>query len=121
MIVVGYPTGVDVLLAKADVALAQQLVETTGENLPALADELARRRLISPLVTLGHVGDVQPTNIVYDAATTFGSSGGPVLNAGGDVIGVNYAGMTEFAGARFGVPIRFVHRLLTRRGMPRTR
>jgi len=121
MIVVGYPTGVDVLLAKADAALAQQLVETTDGDLLALADELARRRLISPLVTLGHVGDVQSTNIVYDAATTFGSSGGPVLNAAGVVIGVNYAGMTQFAGARFGVPIRFVHRLLTRSGMPRTR
>lgn len=119
--VVGYPTGVDVLLAKADEATSRQLVEAMGDDLPALVDGLARRRLISPLVTLGHVGDVRPATIVYDAATTFGSSGGPVLNARGEVVAVNYAGMTQFAGARFGVPIRFVHRLLARTVVPRTR
>jgi len=119
--VVGYPAGVDALLAKAEEPIARQLVETTGGDLPALADALSRGRLISPLVTLGHVGDVQASNIVYDAATTFGSSGGPVLNAAGEVIAVNYAGMTHFAGARFGVPIRFVHRLLARTGASPTR
>lgn len=102
------------------VACSSSATSVDGD-LPALADELARQRLISPLVTLGHVGDVLPATIVYDAASTFGSSGGPLLNAAGDVIGVNYAGMTQFAGARFGVPIRFVHRLLTRSGTARTR
>jgi len=36
--------------------------------------ELAKRKLIRPLVTQGHVGDVLVDKIVYDAQTT---SAGP--------------------------------------------
>lgn len=43
---------------------------------------------------------------------TYGSSGGPVLDASGDVIALNYALLDNFAGAKFGIPIRFVHELL---------
>lgn len=119
IVVLGYPTGFDALLAKADEPVAQQILNAAGEDWPALATALADRRLITPLVTMGHVGDVTGTNVVYDAATTHGSSGGPVLNANGDVIAVNYAGLESFAGARFGIPIRLVHRLLSQQPGPR--
>jgi len=109
--VVAYPAGLSVLLAKADRAVAQRIMDGAGEDWPALARALADERLITPLVTVGHVGDVL-NNVVYDAATTEGSSGGPVLNAAGEVIALNYAGMEQFAGARFGIPVRFIHRFL---------
>lgn len=111
IVVIGYPTGFDALLAKADEAVAHRIIERTGDSWPALARALASQKLITPLVTVGHVGDVGP-NIVYDAATTHGSSGGPVLSVTGEVIALNYAALEQFAGARFGIPIRLVHQLL---------
>jgi len=115
IVVVGYPTGFEALLAKTDEAVARQIVDTAGEDWPALAHMLAEKRLITPLVTMGHVGDTAENKIVYDAATTYGSSGGPVLNLAGEVIALNYAGLEQFAGVRFGIPVGLVHRLLTGR------
>lgn len=115
IVVIGYPTGLDALLAKLGEQAAQTLVaRIDGSNDPAeVADALARKHLISPLVTMGHVGDVVENNIVYDAATAHGSSGGPVLNASGEVVAVNYASLDDFAGGAFGIPIRFVRQALT--------
>lgn len=112
IVVLSYPTGFDALLAKADPAVAREIDEASGEAWPAMATALATRGLITPLVTEGHVGDLAGNNLVYDAATAHGSSGGPVLNAKGEVIAVNDGGLEEFAGARFGIPVRFIHRLL---------
>jgi S1-C subfamily serine protease len=74
--------------------------------------ELAKRKLIRPLVTQGHVGDVLPDKIVYDAQTTSGGSGGPLLNSQGSVIGVTFAVVRGFGGSNFGVPIRYALPLL---------
>lgn len=115
VIVISYPTGFEALLAKADEAVARDVRDRFGDKEPALARALADKNLIRPLVAVGHVADGLPGRIVYDAATTYGSSGGPVLNAAGEVIAVNYGGMENFAGVRFGVPVRFVQRLLNTR------
>jgi S1-C subfamily serine protease len=64
------------------------------------------------LVTQGHVGDVLEDKIVYDAQTTSGGSGGPLLNREGGVIGVTFAVVKGFGGSNFGVPIRFASPLL---------
>jgi S1-C subfamily serine protease len=111
IVVVGYPTGLDALLAKTDEAVAQQIVDTARDDWTALAQTLAEKRLITPLVTMGHVGDIAVNKIVHDAATTYGSSGGPVLTLAGEVIALNYAGLEQFTGARFGIPIALVHQL----------
>jgi S1-C subfamily serine protease len=74
--------------------------------------ELAKRQLIRPLVTQGHVGDILPDKIVYDAQTTSGGSGGPLLDDNGGVIGVTFAIVRGFGGSNFGVPIRFAAPLL---------
>ena len=76
--------------------------------------ELARRGMIRPLATRGFLSDVLPNQIVYDAQTTFGGSGGPVLDLRGKVIGVNSDILPEFSGASFGVPIRLGAVLLPR-------
>lgn len=114
IVVVGYPTGLEALLAKLGEQAAQALIASVknGHNPAQVADALARRHVIAPLVTMGHIGDVVEHNIVYDAATTYGGSGGPVLDASGAVIALNYAVLDNFAGAKFGIPIRFVHELL---------
>ena len=68
------------------------------------AEELAKRNLIRPLITQGHIGDVLPDKIVFDAQTTSGGSGGPLFNREGKVVGVTVAILKGFGGSNFGIP-----------------
>jgi len=112
LISVGYATGLDAILARAGDETVEQIVKTSGGEPKLVLAELARRKLIRPLVTQGHVGDVLPDKIVYDAQTTSGGSGGPLLIRDGEVIGVTFAVVRGFGGSNFGVPIRFAVPLL---------
>ena len=114
LISVGYATGLDAILARAGDETVEQIVKTSGGEPKLVLAELARRKLIRPLVTQGHVGDVLPDKIVYDAQTTSGGSGGPLLIRDGEVIGVTFAVVRGFGGSNFGVPIRFAVPLLKR-------
>jgi DNA-binding response OmpR family regulator len=108
----GYATGLDAILARAGEETVQQIVKISGGEPKLVLAELAKRKLIRPLVTQGHVGDVLPDKIVYDAQTTSGGSGGPLLNQQGGVIGVTFAVVRGFGGSNFGVPIRYAAPLL---------
>ncbi len=108
----GYATGISAILARAGEDAANDIAKTTGGKPREVVDELLRRKLIRPLVTQGHIGDVLPDKIVYDAQTTSGSSGGPLINREGEVIGVTFAVVKGFGGSNFGVPIRFAQPLL---------
>jgi len=108
----GYATGISAILARAGEDAVNDIAKTTGGNPTQVANELLRRKLIRPLVTQGHIGDVLPDKIVYDAQTTSGGSGGPLINRDGEVIGVTFAVVKGFGGSNFGVPIRFAQPLL---------
>jgi S1-C subfamily serine protease len=108
----GYPTGFDALLARADETTSSEIMQRAGGDVDRLAQELADHGLIRPLATQGHIGDVVADRLVYDAQTTFGGSGGPVFNLRGEVIAVNSMILRRFGGANFGVPIRFGNDLL---------
>lgn len=112
--VLGYPTGLRALLAKADPALARRLTAEPDADQTSIIAGLAAADAIRPLVTQGVLADVTDANLVYDADTTSGGSGGPVLGDDGVVIGVNYAILQEFGGSNFGVPVRFARELLGR-------
>jgi DNA-binding response OmpR family regulator/S1-C subfamily serine protease len=112
LISLGYATGLDAILARAGEETVDEIVKATGGDPKLVLTELAKRKLIRPLVTQGHVGDVLPDKIVYDAQTTSGGSGGPLLNRQGGVIGVTFAIVRGFGGSNFGVPIRFATPLL---------
>jgi DNA-binding response OmpR family regulator/S1-C subfamily serine protease len=114
LISVGYATGLDAILARAGDETVEQIVKTSGGEPKLVLAELARRKLIRPLVTQGHVGDVLADKIVYDAQTTSGGSGGPLLVRDGEVIGVTFAVVRGFGGSNFGVPIRYAVPLLKR-------
>lgn len=107
LISVGYATGLDAILARAGDQTVQDILKVSGGDPKLVISELAKRKLIRPLVTQGHVGDVLADKIVYDAQTTSGGSGGPLVNRQGGVIGVTFAIVRGFGGSNFGVPIRF--------------
>jgi S1-C subfamily serine protease len=85
-----------------------------------VVQELARRKLIRPLVTQGHLGVVASDRLVYDAQTTSGGSGGPVFDNSGKVIGVNFAMLSGFSGSNFAVPIAHAAKMLNTSRMTKT-
>jgi len=108
----GYATGIAAILARAGEDAVNDIAKSTEGNPTEIVNELLRRKLIRPLVTQGHIGDVLADKIVYDAQTTSGGSGGPLINRDGEVIGVTFAVVKGFGGSNFGVPIRFAQPLL---------
>ncbi len=56
------------------------------------------------MATRGIVGQVTSTTVVYDAETTSGGSGGPVLDLEGRVVAINAAILPQFGGSNMGVP-----------------
>ncbi len=112
VVLMGYATGLAAILARTDEDTARQILTHSGGDVSQVLDELARRNLIHPLITQGHIGDVLSDKIVFDAQTTSGGSGGPLFNQEGKVIGVTYAVLKDFGGSNFGIPIRFSEPLL---------
>jgi S1-C subfamily serine protease len=112
IIVMGYPTGLLSLLAQSGEAFVDELQKSGETGFWAIAERLAVANLIAPLSSRGIVGQTTPSVIVYDAETTRGGSGGPVLNATGEVVAINAAIMPEFGGSNFGVPANQILSLL---------
>jgi DNA-binding response OmpR family regulator/S1-C subfamily serine protease len=112
IVLMGYATGLAALLARTDDETSQKIISGSGADISQVLDELARRNLIRPLITQGHIGDVLSDKIVFDAQTTSGGSGGPLINQQGKVIGVTFAVLKGFGGSNFGIPIRFSQPLL---------
>jgi S1-C subfamily serine protease len=112
VISLGYATGISAILARAGDDTVNDIVKVSGGDPTKITGELLHRKLIRPLVTQGHIGDILADKIVYDAQTTSGGSGGPLINRDGEVIGVTFAVVKGFGGSNFGVPIRFAQPLL---------
>jgi len=112
IIVMGYPTGLLSLLAQSGEAFVDKLQKSGETGFWVVAERLAAANLIAPLSSRGIVGQTTPAVIVYDAETTRGGSGGPVLNTVGEVVAINAAIMPEFGGSNFGVPASHILALL---------
>jgi S1-C subfamily serine protease len=108
VIVMGYPTGMRSMLAQSGAALIEELQKIKDTGFWSVAARLASR---------GIVGQATAATIVYDAETTHGGSGGPVLDANGAVVAVNTAILPEFGGSNFGVPAAKVRELLEQAGI----
>ena len=112
VVLLGYPTALDAILARAGAETLQSIATASKGDPKQVMEELARRNLIRPITTQGHIGDVLPDKIVYDAQTTSGGSGGPLFNNEGKVIGINFAMVREFGGSNFAIPVGYGKSLL---------
>ncbi len=107
----GFPAGEEGLLARLDPGVLKKLPRGKQSS-EAILRKVAELGLVKPLATQGHIGDISEQQIVYDAATTFGGSGSPLLDAQGRVIGVAFAMFTPFSGSNFAIPARYARELL---------
>ncbi len=112
VIVMGYPTGLRSMLAQSGAAFIEELQQSEDTGFWSVAARLAKKGHIAPLASRGIVSQVTPATIVYDAETTHGGSGGPVLDTNGAVVAVNAAILPEYGGSNLGVPVLSVRALL---------
>lgn len=117
VIVMGYPTGMKSMLAQAGEGFIKELQAIADIDFWSVAARLAAAGRIMPLASRGIVGRASEETIVYDAETTYGGSGGPVLDAEGKVVAVNAFILPEYGGSNLGVPVARVRRLLAEAGL----
>ena len=115
VVTMGYPSGLDRLLALLDESEARQIQARYG-SVESQLNYLAQTRHIQPLTTQGNITDLDANKIVYDARTGEGGSGGPLFGPSGRVIGITNAIFTENTASNFAVPIRPAVALLERAG-----
>ncbi|GMR12011.1 MAG: hypothetical protein BMS9Abin29_0198 [Gemmatimonadota bacterium] len=104
VLVLGYPLGVRALVVRTDQAFLEGLTREGATGFWSIAERLSAAGHIAPLASRGIVGQVTSRAVVYDAETTSGGSGGPVLNMDGAIVAVNAAILPEFGGSNLGVP-----------------
>jgi S1-C subfamily serine protease len=105
VIVLGFPTGLQAMMARADPSFLEQIANQRLDFWQ-LAAALSSAGQIGPLATRGIIGQITEAAIVYDAETTSGGSGGPVLGLDGRVVAINSAVLRQFDGSNLGVPAR---------------
>lgn len=115
VILIGYPAGIGALLARAEPVILRKIIGAQGGSANEITAHLSEQGLIRPLTTWGHLSDVRPHQLTYDALTTSGGSGSPIFNMQGKVVGINQAMLEGFVGSNFGIPIRFGRELMGRK------
>lgn len=107
VLVMGFPTGLRALVAQAGPTFLAEMEENKNGSAQFwnVATRLSERDLIWPLASRGIVAQVNAETVVYDAETTVGGSGGPVLDIEGRVVAITAAILPEFGGSNLGVPV----------------
>jgi S1-C subfamily serine protease len=113
ILLAGYPAGVEALLAKVEPEVLTTIFRSGSLEIGRVAAELAQRSLIRPTTTTGHLNDILPHQLVFDAQTAAGGSGGPIFDAREQVIGISYGLLPDFAGSNHAVPILYGRQLLS--------
>ena len=117
VIVMGYPTGLRSMLAQSGDAFIEELEITQNTGIWSVAARLSEADFIAPLASRGIIGQISSATIVYDAETTHGGSGGPVLDINGSVVAVNAAILPEYGGSNLGIPVAKIRALLEDAGI----
>ena len=105
------------MVAQTGAGFVAELQDDAELDFWGVAERLSRENFIRPLASRGIVGQRSEAILVYDAETTSGGSGGPVLDIEGKVVAINTAIIPEYGGSNFGVPADWARRLLEDAGI----
>ena len=117
VIIMSFPGTFDSIMSRLPKTTVDKVLRAGGLDPMALPEILAAHGLIRPLALQGHVVDITPDVVTYEARVAGGSSGGPVLNREGWVIAVNHSELRSIGGLNLGVPIDFVKAELAKLGL----
>ena len=120
--VVGWDKNHDLALLKAELrpeyffSLAPEGVLIPGQRLQALGSPGGLESTLTEGIVSALKRPLLPMGDVYqmDVAVNPGNSGGPLVNAQGQVVGVVFAGIQEFQGVNFAIPSQLLKKMLPR-------
>ena len=106
LVSIGYPGGVALMAARVpDDDMRRELLKFPGTATDEVAQFLAERGFIQPVVLQARVTAQSDGKIFYNMTNTFGNTGGPLLNAEGKVVAVTEAINSNFPGLNLALPV----------------
>lgn len=105
VIALGYATGLRALLAQSGGRFLEGLQAAGETGFWEVSARLAAAGYIKPLASGGIISQISASAVVFDADTTHGGSGGPVLDLEGRVVAVQSAIVPDYGGSNIGVPV----------------
>jgi len=106
LVSIGYPGGVGLIVARAPEDVRRELFKFPTTATDEIAEFLAQRGLIQPVVEETRVTALTEGNIYYDMMNTFGSTGAPLLNGENKVVAFNEAVNSSFPGLNLALPLK---------------
>ena len=114
LVVLSYPGSFDSILGRLAREVSEEVLGEAGADPVKLAQALARRGLVRPLATQGHISNVAPDVLTFEAGSGSGSSGSPIFDRAGRVIAVNRGSLRKSGGLNVAIPVRLVGELLAK-------
>jgi S1-C subfamily serine protease len=112
VLVIGFPGGLGPIFGRGGQAQIQSEPGSLNFSAQQVTQALARRDLIEPFVSFGHVSNTRNNVLTLAVQTSEGSSGSPVLNEQGAIIGILYASLTSVNGGSLAVPVQAARDLI---------
>ena len=120
--VVGYDKMLDLALIKTEItppyvfSLGSSQDLEVGDKIYAIGSPIGLdKTLTSGIISATGRPLLATTNVLQiDAAINSGNSGGPLIAPNGAVQGIVFAGMLDFEGLNFAIPVEFLNKILPR-------
>ncbi|OJF76523.1 MAG: hypothetical protein BKP49_06750 [Treponema sp. CETP13] len=120
--VVGYDKSLDIALLKTEVdapyvfTLGSSLNLEVGDTIYAIGSPIGLTSTITRGIVSSYDRQLLSTAAVMqiDAAVNSGNSGGPLINKDGEVQGIVFAGITDYEGLNFAIPVEYLKAIIPR-------